>query len=339
MNHRHLAVAVAAATAAVFALPADRAHAQDCGAVTVADMDWSSATLLAHIDAFVLEHGYGCDVELVPGATEPTGTSMTEKGEPDIASELWTNSMTAAIDLGVAEGRLAVAGSSLSNGGEEGFYVPKYLVDDNPALATIDGIKANASLFRNPEDPDTFLFMGCPSGWNCQISAGNLFNAFGLGDAGFVIGDPGSGAGLAGSMAKAYERGEPWFGYYWAPTPLLGRFEMVKVDFGVPLDLDHYQACISQADCDNPQPTAYPSSPIQTVTTADFANRAPDAFGYLQTRSFTNDFMNTLLAWMDENQADGEIGSVHFLTEFEDVWTEWVSDDVAANIKGALASL
>ncbi len=334
-----IASATAVAASAVFAFSPTGAHAQECGSVSVADMDWSSATLMANIDAFILDHGYGCSVELVPGATEPTGTSMTEKGEPDIASELWTNSMSAAIDLGVSENRLAVAGSSLSDGGEEGFWVPKYMVDENPALATIEGIKANAAIFKNPEDPDSSLFMGCPSGWNCQISAGNLFEAFDLEDAGFVIGDPGSGAGLAGSMAKAYERGEPWFGYYWAPTPLLGRFEMVKVDFGVPLDLDHYQACISQEECDNPQPTAYPSSPIQTVTTADFVERAPDAFAYLQTRSFTNAFMNTLLAWMDENQADGEVAAIYFLNEHDDTWSAWVDDAVADNIRGALASL
>lgn len=334
-----LMTAVAAGASALFAFSPTESHAQECGGVTIADMDWSSATLMANIDAFILRNGYGCDVELVPGATEPTGTSMTEKGQPDIAPELWTNSMVAAIDLGVAENRLVVAGSSLTDGGEEGFWVPKYLVDQNPALATIDGIKANAALFENPEDPNSSLFMGCPSGWNCQISAGNLFKAFGLGDAGFVLGDPGSGAGLAGSLAKAYERNEPWFGYYWAPTPLLGRFEMVKVDFGVPLDLEHYQACIAQEECDDPQPTAYPSSPIQTVATTDFAGRAPAAFGYLASRSFTNAFMNTLLAWMDENQADGEVAAIYFLNEHEDTWAAWVGDEVADNIRGALASL
>ncbi len=30
--------------------------------------------------------------------------------------------------------------------------------------------------------------------------------------------DSGSGAGLAGSIAKVYERQQPWFGFYWAAT-------------------------------------------------------------------------------------------------------------------------
>ncbi len=58
-----------------------------CGDVTIADMNWNSATLMAHVDQFILEHGYGCDTSLVPGDTMPTGVSMTEKGQPDIAPE------------------------------------------------------------------------------------------------------------------------------------------------------------------------------------------------------------------------------------------------------------
>ena len=56
-----------------------------CGKVTIADMNWNSATVIANVDKFILEQGFGCEAELVPGDTMPTGTSMTEKGEPDIA--------------------------------------------------------------------------------------------------------------------------------------------------------------------------------------------------------------------------------------------------------------
>jgi len=183
------------------------------------------------------------------------------------------------------------------------------------------------------------MFMGCPSGWNCQITSGHLFTALDLEEVGFTYVDPGSGAGLAGAIEKAYNREEPWFGYYWAPTALLGRFEMVKVDFGSGIDEAHYDACISQAECADPQPTMYPPSIVQTVVAADLAKRAPDAYAYLQRRSFTNAFMNGFLAWMDENQADGETAAIHFLQTEEDVWTQWVSADVAAKVRAAVANM
>lgn len=309
---------------------------ESCGDVTIANMNWSSASLIAHVDRIILSEGFGCNAELVPGDTMPTTTSMVEKGEPDIAPEIWSNSMKEALDKGVSEGRLRYAGKSLSDGGEEGFWIPEYLVKDKPELAKIEGVIANAKMFAHPEDPDKSMFMSCPSGWNCQISAANLFKALNLGDAGFEIVDPGSSAGLSGSIAKAYERKEPWFGYYWAPTPVLGKYKMVKVDFGTGVDLNHFQTCITAADCETPKGTMYPPSPVHTVTTETFAATSPQAFKYIETRSFTNNDMNELLAWMQDNQADGEFGAYHFLENYPQIWTQWVSEDVAKKVKKAL---
>lgn len=313
--------------------------AADCGKVTIADMNWSSASLIANVDRFILEHGYGCEAELVPGDTMPTGTSMIEKGEPDIAPEMWSNSMKDAIDRGVAEKRLRIAGKSLADGGEEGFWVPEYMVKADPSLATIAGVIANAKLFKHPEDPDKSAFYGCPAGWNCQISSGNLFNALKLEDAGFDLIDPGSGAGLSGAIARAYEREKPWFGYYWAPTAVLGKYKMVKVDFGSGVDEEQFITCISSIDCVNPKPTMYPPSPVHTVTTESFAAKAPQAYAYLGQRAFRNAQMNELLAWMEDNQADGEIAAAHFLTEYQASWASWVSADVANKVKTALKNM
>lgn len=310
--------------------------AAECGKVTIADMNWNSASLIANVDRIILAEGYGCDAELVPGDTMPTGTSMIEKGEPDIAPEFWSNSLKAAMDRGVEEGRLRYAGAVLSDGGEEGFWVPKYLVEKNPSLATIEGIVANRELFEHPEDPSKSAFYGCPAGWNCQISSGNLFNALKLENKGFELIDPGSGAGLSGSIAKAYERGEGWFGYYWAPTAVLGKYEMVKVDFGSGIDEEHFKACTTSVDCLEPKVTMYPPSAVDTIITESFAQNAPDAVSYLSNRSFTNAQLNRLLAWMEDNQADGEIAAMYFLENHEDIWGGWVTPDVAKKIKSAL---
>ncbi len=310
-----------------------------CGKVMIADMNWPSATFMANVDMLILKHGYGCDAELVPGDTMPTGTSMIEKGEPDIAPELWSNSFAKQLKKGTAEKRLRIAGKSLSDGGEEGYWVPKYMVEKDPTLATIDGIKKNAKLFKHPEDPDKSAFVGCPAGWNCQITSGHLFNALKLAKAGFELVDPGSAAGLDGSIAKAYERKEPWFGYYWAPTAILGKYEMVKVDFGSGIDEAHFMACISQADCADPKPTMYPPSPVHTVTTESFAGEAPEAYKYLTKRAFTNADMNKLLVWIEENQADGETAAIYFLKNHEAQWTPWLMADVAAKVKKALAGM
>ncbi|SNY90146.1 glycine betaine/proline transport system substrate-binding protein [Cohaesibacter sp. ES.047] len=314
-------------------------NAADCGKVTIADMNWSSATLIANVEKIILTQGFGCDAELIPGDTMPTGASMTEKGEPDIAPEFWSNSMREVIDKGVEEGRLAIAGKSLSDGGEEGFWVPNYMVEKEPSLATIEGVIEHADLFPHPEDDTKSAFYGCPAGWNCQISSGNLFRAMNLEDAGFEIVDPGSGAGLSGSIAKAYERGEGWFGYYWAPTAVLGKYQMTKVDFGSGIDEEEFKGCTTQNDCADPKVTMYPPSLVQAITTGEFAKNNPEIMDFLGKLSFTNKEMNALLAWMEDNQADGEIAGIYFLKNHEDKWTEWLSDDMAAKVKAAVAEM
>jgi len=338
INMRSLISSSILLACASLSLPA-MASDTECGKVTIADMNWSSATLIANIDRFILEHGYGCDAELVPGDTMPTGASMIEKGQPDIAPEFWSNAMKGALDQGVAEGRIRYAGTTLSDGGEEGFWVPAYMVEKDPTLATIAGVKANAKLFPHPEDPDKSGFMGCPAGWNCQIGSSQLFTALKLADDGFELLDPGSGAGLSGSLAKAYEREEAWFGYYWAPTSVLGKYEMVKVDFGTGVDADHYKECITNIDCLTPKATMFPPSKVDSIVTEAFAQKSPEIMTYLTKRSFGNAQMNTLLAWMEDEQADGEYAVEHFLTDYESTWTKWVDTETAQKIKKAVKEL
>ncbi|HHF2904676.1 TPA: ABC transporter substrate-binding protein [Vibrio diabolicus] len=311
-------------------------NADECGKITIADMNWNSASLMAHIDQFVLNEGYQCDAELIPGDSVPTGTSMIEKGQPDVAPELWTNGIKEALDKGIADKRLRIAGESLVNGGEEGFWVPAYLVKQYPELATIEGVIKHAKLFEHPEDDDKFAFYSCPAGWTCQITSGHLFNALGLSEHGFEMVDPGSGAALAGTIAKAYDRKMPWFGYYWSPTPVLGKYDMVKVDFGSGTDLEEYRNCTTQPDCTSPKVTMYPPSPVRTVTTEAFANKEPQAFAYLQKRGFTNEQMSEMLAWMEDNYADGEEAMFYFFNTYPDLWKGWVSEDVAVRIEKAL---
>ena len=322
--------------AALALLASASAHADECGTVTIADMNWNSASVIANIDRFILEHGFNCDAELIPGDTMPTATSMIEKGQPDIAPELWTNSVKEAIEKGVEEGRLAYAGEALLEGGEEGFWVPEYLVKQYPELTTIEGVKKHAKLFKHPEDPNVSAFYGCPAGWGCQISGGNLFTALGLEDAGFELVDSGSGAGLSGSIAKAYEREEGWFGYYWAPTAILGKYKMVKVDFGSGVDQEEFLNCTTQIDCANPKATMFPKSPVSTVVATTFSSKNPEVMEYLSKRGFMNGDMNTLLAWMEDEQANSEEAMYHFLENHPEIWKTWVPADAAEKIAAEL---
>ena len=50
-----------------------------------------------------------------------------------------------------------------------------------------------------------------------------MFRAFDIEAKGWTLVDPGSAVGLDRSSAKAGDRGENWFGYYWSPTARVGK--------------------------------------------------------------------------------------------------------------------
>ena len=206
-----------------------------------------------------------------------------------------------------------------------------------PDIKTIPDALKHPELFPAPEDPTKGAVFNGPQGWGATVITAQLFEAYKASDAGFVLVDTGSAAGLDGSIAKAYERKQGWLGFYWAPTALLGKYEMVKLDFGVPYDSAEWKRCITVADCPNPKPSAWPTDHIYTLVSKKFAERAsPELMDYLNKRAWSNETVSKLMAWMTDNQASGEDGAKHFLEENEDPWTKWVSPEAAEKIKASL---
>ena len=334
---RKLFVGLAVATSALLGL--STSGFAKCGDVSMAEMNWASAELMANIDKVILEEGYGCNVELVAGATMPSFTSMNEKGQPDVAAELWINAVRNPLNKAMKEGRLhSVVEGPITELGE-GWWIPPHTRKKHPELKTVLDILKRPDLFPHPEDKSKGAFVGCPAGWGCQLANNNLFRAFEMEKKGWMLVDPGSAAGLDGSMSKAAERGENWFGYYWAPTALIGKYKMVPLDFGVPFaGKENWDGCIvkPEQECANPKPSAWTKSEVHTVITDRFKKQGGAAVTYLTKRVVPGPIMNSMLVFMADQQAGGADAAVEFLKKHEAIWSKWVSADAAKKIKKAL---
>lgn len=310
----------------------NNASATECGDVSIASMSWSSAQVIAEIDKIILTAGYGCNAELSTAETMPAFQSMLETGKPEVVPELWINAVRVELEAAVARGQLTVAAEVLSDGGEEGWWIPKYLAEARPDIKSAADALAHPELFSVVEDEATGAVHSCPAGWGCQISSGNIFRAYDAEAKGFRLVDPGSAGGLDASIAKAYENESGWLGYYWAPTSLLGRYEMVKLDMGEH-DKVHWDSCTAIADCPAPKPNAWPTSDVFSVVTQEFSDRAGPAMDYLATRQWDNSTVNKLLIWISDNQASGAEAAKYFLENHEDVWSRWVVSEVFEKVK------
>ncbi len=322
------------------ALLGSGAAAAECGDIQIAEWNWASGELMANVDKIILEAGYACNVEMVPGATTTTFASMNEKGQPDIAGELWINAVREPLNKAFDEGSLhSVNGGPITDLGE-GWWIPPATAEKHPELTSVIEVLKRPDLFPDTEDPSKGAFIGCPAGWGCQLANANLFRAFDMEAKGWKLVDPGSAAGLDGSMTKAVERGENWFGYYWSPTAMIGKHKMVKLDFGVPFaGTENWDGCIAKAeqDCEDPKPSAWTQSEVHTVVTDEFKNNAgPEVMDYFGKRIFPGKIMNDMLVYMGDNQAGGEDAAIEFLTLHGDLWKGWVTEEVAGKVAEAI---
>jgi glycine betaine/proline transport system substrate-binding protein len=305
------------------------AHAQsdECGEVSITEMNWASAQVVTAVADFIMSQGYGCDVSVVQSDTVPAITSVAENNEPDIVTELWLNSAGDTYTQLKEDGRIVEAGPVLDPGGVEGWWIPTYLAEAHPELKSIDGILENPDLVEA-------RFYNCPEGWGCRVVSDNLSRALDLEGNGIEVFNAGSGQVLASSMADAVMAEEPWFGYYWGPTVPLGKYDMTKVDLG-PVDDEIHSRNMNQ-EADDPGVSDFPAAPIYTAVTTDFQDENPAVFEFLQNMTFQTSDMSSVLAWMDENTASADEAAVYYLTTYQEQWTEWLSDDARANLASIL---
>lgn len=298
----------------------------ECGEIQIADLDWQTAQVSTSIAKFIMEQGYGCTVKTVPTSTTAALVSLSESGTPHILMDIWSNT-SGALDGLRESGEIIFAGNLLQEGGLQGWWIPKYIVDENPELATLEGILANPDLVGG-------RFMSCPDGWTCKNTNGNMAKAADLEGAGIEVFVPGSGEALSTSLASAYSNKEPWLGYYWSPTPLLGKNEMVLVDVG-----EYDKAifdCNTTPDCATPGVSPYPKDDVWNIITAGLAEREPEVAELIGKISMSNQTMSTVLAWQEENGASSDEAAVYFLTNYGDIWSTWLNDAAREKLSGLL---
>ena len=313
-----------------------------CGKLVIAEQNWASAELMANVDKIILEKGYGCEVELIPGATMPTFTSMDEKGEPDMNPEQWANAVYEPLKKAVAEKRIIVANKAPITGLGEGWWITPGTVEKIPEIKGMTAVQIleHPEWFPSKEDSSKGAFVGCPAGWGCQLANANLFRAFEMEKKGWVLIDPGSAAGLDGTISKAADSGDPWFGYYWNPTSMVGKYGLIPVDFGVEFaGRENWDGCIvkPEQECANPKPSAWTHSEVNSLVTANFAKTGgKDVLSYVEKRTYPGPVMNGMLVYMADNQAKGSDAAIEFLKQHEAVWSKWVSAGAKKKIKAGL---
>lgn len=288
--------------------------------VVMADASWDSILVHNRIVAFIMEKGYGgYEFDFVPGDTIPLFNGLTS-GDIDVNMESWHENFIDIYEEAIADGSVVNLGPNMPQA-PQGWYIPRYMVEGDPSrgieamapdLKSIEDLPKYWELVKDPENPGKGRILIGPPGWSATKMSEEMMDEHGLKEY-FTAFLPGSGTALAASMVGAFEQGEPWIGYYWEPTAVIGRLDMVMIPG-----------------------TEFPPTSVDILMNSESMEDLPVLTEFLKKYNTSLDQNNKTLAAMQENELDSDDAAQWFLRTYEDTWTAWVPSEVAARVKAAL---
>ena len=314
--------------------------AADCAgfdrAIVFGELGYDSADILTDLARFVLEEGFGCATDAIPGATLPILQGMI-RGDIDVDMEVWVDNTPEFWHAALAAGQIREL-SHVFDDAAQGFYVPRYLVEGDaergiaplaPDLRSVADLPRYASLFRDPEQPDKGRFYNCVIGWYCEGINNVKMVVYGLEDH-FTNFRPGTGVALETTMQTAYALGEPWLGYYWEPTGIMGRLDMLRLE-EPPYDDACFAHMNAMAEADTPQLATdacdYPIVVAAVGLGSRFADTIPAPIeAFLDALYLPTSTINQLISYIEGEGISSREAAVRFLREQRETWTAWLAD-------------
>jgi len=296
--------------------------------IVFAGLNWASAQFNNEVARYIIEKGYGYETDAIPGETIPLFTGLA-KGDIDVNMECWVENQQEAYDKFTGQGDVIDLGVNFDDN-VQGLFVPTYVIKGDPErgiepmapdLKTIEDLPKYAKLFKDPEDPSKGRFYGGVPGWEADKILTKKFETYGL-DKYYNIFRPGSGAALASSLVGAYEKGEPWFGYYWAPTWIFGKLDLTQIE-----EPDYDEELWNNGyGCD------FPAVHVNICVNKEFPDKFPEVTEFLKKYGIKSDIISEALAYMQDNNVEAKDAALWFLREKQDLWTQWVPEDVAKKV-------
>ncbi len=290
--------------------------------ITLGEGDWDSNAFHSQVAKFIIENGYDTKVNVVVADTAIMIATLTS-GDMDAALEIWSDNIP-TYNQDIADGHYEQVAVNYADN-EQGLYIPRYLQEEYPGLVTVEDLADYAHLFPDSEGSGKGVIYGGPEGWLATEFLHNKVELYGL-DEHYVFRPIDSNATLSATLASAYRDEEPWVGYNWEPTWIMGIFDMVLLE-DHPYDPDDF--AIGRG--------AFPSVDVTVVVRSDFSEDFPDIYAFFQNYETSTELTNIALAYMQENDAEASETAIWFLETYEDIWSEWVPEDVYLKVMDALA--
>jgi glycine betaine/proline transport system substrate-binding protein len=278
---------------------------------------WTASALNVAVAEQLIESELGYPVEaVIIDENEAMFTGLAD-GSLDAVLEVWPSGLTQTENVYFDDGTVVKLGE-LGAVGRIGWFVPSYVIDEHPELATWEGYLTPeaGALFATASTGDKGRFLGTDpsySQFDEQIIA-NLGMPFQVEYSGS---EPATVAELDARVAAK----EPVLMYWWTPTAAVAKYDLVKVE--LPAYNDACGASMTAGDggvdCD------YPEDVLIKLASAKLEEKAPDVWAFLQKFTITSDDQLSMLPAAEIDKRPAAEVAAEWIAANESVWKAWLS--------------
>jgi len=277
---------------------------------------WSASRLNVEVAKNIIENNLHYPVEITEvNENDAMFTGMAD-GSLDAVLEIWPSGITDEENAYFEDGTVNKIGE-LGAVGRIGWFVPSYVLDAHPELATWEGFTTPeaAELFGTAESGDLGRFLATDPSYS-QFDEQIIAN---LGMP-FQVQYSGSEPATIAELDARASAGEPVVMYWWTPTAAVAKYDLVKVE--LPPVTDECTASAGASDggyeCD------YPEDVLIKAASAQLEDKAPDVYAFLQAFTITTDDQLEMLPAFEIDGDDPADVAAAWVAAHEDVWSAWL---------------
>ena len=293
------------------------ANVAQCGSepITLAVNPWVGAEANANVAKVLMEEQMGCTVELQDVNEKAQFPGMAD-GTIDATLEVWPSGHSTDREQYIDDAGTVVDGGLLGITGNIGWFVPSYVIEQNPELATWEGYKENADIFATAETGDKGRFLGTDTTYS--IFDEQIIEALGL-DLEVVY--TGSEPATLAALDTAVQNEEPILMYWWTPQWANAKYDLVEVE------LPEYTDECADIALNDPEAIGYNCDYADDVLYKAFSSELETkdaaAFEFLSNFEWTDVEQNVVAQAIQEGE-DGEDAAQTWIDANADTWQAWL---------------
>lgn len=284
--------------------------------ITLVVNAWTASALNVEIAKQLIESNLGYPVTITAVDENDAMFTGLADGTLDAVLELWPSGLTDAENTYLDAGTVVNIGE-LGAVGRIGWFVPQYVLDDHPELATWEGFKDPelAKLFATAETGDRGRFLATDPSYS-QFDEQIVANL----DLPFDVKYSGSEAATVAELQARVAASEPVVMYWWTPTAAVAQYDLVKVELPA-----FNEACgASMAAGDGGVDCDYPEDVLIKLASAKLEEKAPDVWAFLQKFTITTEDQLSMLPSAEIDGEDAADVAAEWIAANESVWSAWL---------------